>query len=378
MKLLRVARDALDARNDGTTVADVGSLLVDDVVRPFRGADYEVILTRVMLAIFDLLIEAKDAYSYALQIGEKQEEIFGKPLGSAFEEAPDPREQYQRVSIGAYMEGLIHESNFANSSAEKAYTRAREWADGGVPILDECITRVTEGDFAPQGSGVMHVFYLAGRGPRLVQSRSEVTDAALQIAKIIALVAGKGQVILGQAPVPVPGLMIDDGRVSPLYITLPDGSQATTQVLLDTNQVAKQQIDANMPWIIARAVARRAIKAVASKQVENVVGKSRGATTGLIVGLLTNLFLTAGERADTRQWVALPSQIQVARVTVPEGEHALDFGQGMVARLRVFAGRESYVVVVRPNLAIPGTVLVDEFSLPQEQPAEAVETAPQP
>ncbi len=34
--------------------------------------------------------------------------------------------------------------------------------------------------------------------------------------------------------------------------------------------------------------------------------------------------------------------------------------------------------MVRPNLAIPGTVLVDEFSLPQEQPAKAVETAPQP
>ena len=73
VKILRSARDALDARNDGTTLADVGSLLVDDVVRPFRGADYEVILTRVMLAIFDLLVEAKDAYSYALQIGEKQE-----------------------------------------------------------------------------------------------------------------------------------------------------------------------------------------------------------------------------------------------------------------------------------------------------------------
>ena len=46
----------------------------------------------------------------------------------------------------------------------------------------------------------------------------------------------------------------------------------------------------------------------------------------------------------------------------------LDFGPGLKKKSRVFAGRESYVVVPHPNLAIPPVVLVGEFSQVDSEP----------
>ena len=49
-------------------------------------------------------------------------------------------------------------------------------------------------------------------------------------------------------------------------------------------------------------------------------------------------------------------------------EHGSDVGIGLKKKIRVFAGRESYVVVLQPNLAIPPVVLVDEFSQVDSEP----------
>ncbi len=154
------------------------------------------------------------------------------------------------------------------------------------------------------------------------------------------------------------------------------GATATTSTMLDVNLVARQQLHANMPGIVARALVRRAVKGAAGAAVEKGVGASQGKELGALLGIFTTALATAPERAETRNWTSLPAQIQVARVPVSAGPHVLSFGGSMTANVNVAAGHDSYVVIVRPNLTVPGAVLVDKASF--VAPAPPAPVAPSP
>jgi hypothetical protein len=191
------------------------------------------------------------------------------------------------------------------------------------------------------------------------ETTSPVTDVALDLAKIGALFGEVDAGLLGQAPVPVPAVMPAMDPVLPLEVSSDDGQQATTQPLLDVAQVAMEQNEANLPWVVARAVLRRTLKAtVANKATKGI--SDEGART--FWKIIANIIWTATERADLRHWTSLPAQFQAAHLYLPEGERVLDLGYGMQTPVRVRAGYSSFVVVVQPNPTVPGAVLVDRFS----------------
>jgi len=365
--LLRRSRDVLEARYDDSDVAGwLSAGLTDDTFLEYRGADYEHVVTPALLAIFALLEGGQDSYAYALQVGEVQERILGSTFGDDVDgqgNGYNPRKTYQRVALGAYVEGLVREREGYSGEALKAYERAREWG-GEVPIVVEACERTANGVYAPAGHGVVHVFRFAGRGPRLVQSSSPVTDSALFLANIGALVIGENVGLLGQMNVPVPAVFSSDSGIPELEVRSSGAVVATSSTVLDVTAVAAFQVEANMPWILARAAIRRGVKAVAAKATQDAVEKSNDSGIGLLAGVLTNLALTIGEKADTRNWTALPARFQIARLTLPEGAHELDLGGGMRATVRVASGKDSYVVVVQPDLSKPGAIVTDVYSRP--------------
>lgn len=365
--LLRRSRDVLEARYDDKDIAGwLSAGLTDDTFLEYRGADYEHVVTPALLAIFALLEGGQDSYAYALQVGEVQERILGSSFGDDVDgqgNGYNPRKTYQRVALGAYVEGLVREREGYSGEAQKAYERAREWG-GAIPVVAEACERTTNGAYAPAGEGVVHVFRLAGRGPRLVQSTSPITDSALFLASIGAIVIGENVGLLGQMNVPVPAVFSSDFGIPELEVRSGGAVVATSSTVLDVTAVAAFQVEANMPWILARAAIRRGVKAVAAKATQDAVEKSNDGGIGLLAGVLTNLALTVGEKADTRNWTALPARFQVARFTLPEGAHELDLGGGMRAEVRVASGKDSYVVVVQPDLSKPGAIVTDVYSRP--------------
>ncbi len=375
--LLRRSRDVLGERyNDADVTGWLAAALTDDTLLEYKGADYEHVLVPSLLALADLLEGGQDAYAYALQVGEVQERILGSTFGENVDgkgNGYNPRKQYQRVAVGAYIEGLVRERESFTDEAFKAYERAREWGPGAAALAEAC-ERTTNGVYSRAGHGVVHVFYLGGRGPRLVQGRSPVTENALFLANVTSIVTG-GVGTLGQASIPVPTVAATNLSVPPLEVRAGGTTLGLTSLLLDVNQVAVQQLEANMPWILARAVIRRTSKAVGANVAQRSVERHNDPTAGLLVGILTNLVLTAGEKADTRNWTSLPATIQVARVELPEGVHALTLGPVMKADVRVAAGKDSYVLVLQPDLSSRGVVIVDAWSRPVEAP-QAVETKP--
>jgi len=371
VKLLLRARDELDDHYSASFKDYFSAALTDDESRSYSGADYEHILVRVLLAVTDLLVGEGDAYAYALQVGEKQEEIIGSDFGDA-KTNYYPRRQYQRVAAGAYVQGVMQEANLAPSEAALAYERGLGYA-GSCAALQAALERARSGKYAPDGHGVLHVFYLAGRGPHLEEDHRSPAGQAIQIAAVGAALIGKSTAALGQAAVPVPKVVVTDPVVPPLRVGVDGGAASgSTAMLLDVNQVASQQNEANMPGVLARAVVRRAVKAAVGAAIE-----SEGSNTAKVLGFLFTAISTGTERAETRNWVSLPAQIHVARVEIPEGIRRVSFGERNEVPIRIARGRDTYCVVLRPNLALPGVVVVDTHSrVAETPPAPAAATAP--
>lgn len=221
IELLRRARDVLASRLQGSDIAGwLAAGIADDTFLQYGGADYEHVLTPAMLALFDLLEGGQDAYAYALQVGEVQESILGSTFGDDVDgkgNGYNPRKTYQRVPLGAYVEGLVREREGYSSEAFKAYERARDWG-GAAPIVVEACERTSNGAYAPAGHGVVHVFRFAGRGPRLVQGTSPITDSALFLANVGSIVIGENVGLLGQMNVPIPIVMVGDVSIPELEI----------------------------------------------------------------------------------------------------------------------------------------------------------------
>lgn len=365
IELMRRARDELDAHEAKSAKEFFASALTDDMARSYGGADYEHILVRVMLCICDLLVHSSqtegDAYAYAIQVGQKQEQIVESPLGE--DVGYRPREEYRRVGIGAYLQGVILEATGSIDGARRAYERCAGY-EPEVGIVKEALRRAKEGRYAAPGEGVLHVFYLAGPGPFYATGKSPLTDLALRIAQLAAAIITDSYVPLMQTDVPVPVLAVHVPGVPPLEIAAFD-RKAATEPLLDVNKVAAQQLEKMMPLILARAAIRRAIKATVTTVGSEAVKSSNRGSTGDAAEFgfaLANLLWTAAERADTRSWSSLPAHIQVARLPLPQGVHAVRFGGEGATDIRIAAGRDAYIVVIRPDPGRPGVILVDRLS----------------
>ncbi len=359
--ILRSCRDELDVRFDSSrALSTFGSTFTDDTYITYKGAAYEHVLVRVLLCLAELATGGPDAYAYAIQIGEMQERILADDYGE--EVGYQPRQQYRRVAAGAYLQGVVREAVLDASEAEKIYARALDY-EPGLQLAQRARERLQGGAFAAPGHGIVHVFYLAGRGPLLVETSARSTSTALRIAGIAAALLTGVIAPAGQANVPVPELIFRD-NVRTLAVRA-GGTQAQTSELLDVYRVARQSLDAEMPMIMARALLRRAAKTAVTTTAEVLARQEVKKEDRWIISLLAlfaNIAWTATERADTRLWSSLPASIQSARLELPAGVHTLDLGDGNRVPVRVSAGQVGTVLLLRPNLALPGRLVVDPYS----------------
>jgi hypothetical protein len=141
-----------------------------------------------------------------------------------------------------------------------------------------------------------------------------------------------------------------------------DGKTGTTETVLDVNRIAQEQLDANMPWIMARAVLRRSAKgalSVAASKATEHGANSEG--LGQLVGVLVGLATTATENADTRSWETLPATVQALRLSLPMGNQTLLIG-GKERQIRISPGRNSYMIVIQPYVSASPVILIDRYS----------------
>lgn len=88
------------------------------------------------------------------------------------------------------------------------------------------------------------------------------------------------------------------------------GKTVSTAPIENIEVLAREDLEAEMPAIIATTTARAVAKYYAVKQANNQESWA---------GILANIATMISEIADTRSWNMLPSSLQVARIRVPAG-----------------------------------------------------------
>lgn len=361
-QMLREVRDRFDYLEQKDVTEAVLSYVLDDNQRAYAGEDYEKVLIRVMLALANLMGEGGDAEAYSLQVTAKQQQII--EAGAQMDEE-NPKAAYQRVAVGAYLHGVLREATHgAYDDAERSFATVVSWQPGfSAGGFD--LQRAREGRHSAPGNGVLYLFAFVGRGPYKREISEIPTSAAMLIADRILSAAGKHSLPPTLAPIKVPQVVTSENQVDRVLVSVAGQPAGATETVTDVGQLAVQQYQALYPHILARAVARRAVKKAAVYAVkEQVDGLSNWGSLALDVA---GVVWEAAESADTRCWALLPDTIQVLRLELPAGEHTLGLraGRGLVPvggesmfRVRIEDGRNRYALACFPDTKIAGEVLV--------------------
>ncbi|MDR0870955.1 MAG: hypothetical protein LBN39_09200 [Planctomycetaceae bacterium] len=381
--LLREVRDNFDKYEQKSVAEGTLSMLTDDNAVSYAGEDYEKVLIRVFLALSNLMYDGTDAPAYALQIGQKQNDIIRR--GAVKDPEHNDRtlnpkaEAYRQVAAGAYLYGIMREETRRDyDDAVKAYQRVYEWEPDFAQGRRD-LQRAQTGVPCQPGNGVVYVFGLVGAGPYKLQQNCEVAQVAQLYASIfLNMMQHSRTVPLGIAPVLIPCVVRPREPVPSLNVSIDSNLAGQTETIMDIGKTAEEQFEAVKPQIIARAMIRRALKKGIAVGAQEVMDTNQW--VGLAVAA-AGMVWEAMETADTRCWNLLPAEIQVARIEVPAGEHkirlqpasrvfslsrrmyfpsagSLPFGLEAERVIRVEPGHNTYVLANFPNGQLVGQIVV--------------------
>jgi len=124
-------------------------------------------------------------------------------------------------------------------------------------------------------------------------------------------------------PVPIPKVGIQSFAF-PIYRSVPYAARSATvvqdalqvgqtEMLADMDAMAVRNLKDRIPEMIIRTALRFAIKAYASYELNKNYGLA-GAIAGSALTAIT-------EQADLRGWLLMPSNLQIARIPMKEGQH---------------------------------------------------------
>jgi len=123
------------------------------------------------------------------------------------------------------------------------------------------------------------------------------------------------------------------------------GKQASTQMMENIDAIARASLDSHMPAITARSIARAVAKGVIQESVDRAGNRKNDPAVELIGSLFVRVAAIATERADTRSWLTLPANVQLARLSVPPGSYTVTVDL-LGAGERVIASRAYPGVVI--------------------------------
>jgi tetratricopeptide (TPR) repeat protein len=140
-----------------------------------------------------------------------------------------------------------------------------------------------------------------------------------------------------------------DGRP---WVTLGDGSAAPMSLQADVSDAIVSDYNRQAALLLTRAVARAAVKQAMAEAAEKVAEGKKGKKKeqGWFAREAFELTGRLFERADTRSWQLLPSQVGVIRLEVPAGRQSLKL------TLPGYIGRAGRTVDLGEVMIHPGSV----------------------
>lgn len=328
-----VALEAAKAEMDRLYAASVSenalSVMVNDSTVSYSGDNYERVLLHLYMALNYLELGQPDsARIEALQVDAKLREFA--------EKIPDSK--YAEDAFTLYLTGMIYEDGGEWSDAMISYRSAYN-------IYKKYLTNYAVAMPSMLKLDLMRMAKQQGLKDELNQYKSEF---GIELSDNKGGAKDQGELIFvlnnGLAPIKREKAVnaFDGVSGSIVRVALPSyesrnnnvvaarisvsNKQATTELVEDIDAIAKKNLDSHMPAIIARSVARLVVKAAASKRARQVAmnnNNNNDAMVGMLGALAFQVAAVATERADTRSWLTLPSNIQLARLSLPPGSYSV-------------------------------------------------------
>lgn len=361
---LRASRDRLDFLEQKQVGEKAFSMLTDAEAEAYAGEDYEKVLTRVFLCLSNLMTDGGDATAYALQVGEKQQQII--EMAQA-DDGTNLKSSYRRVAIGPYLHGSLRETSHAYDDVERAAAVVCSWQpDFAYGAQD--LERARTGRHSSPGNGVLYVVTLIGVGPHKVEQIEVPSTMSLLIADRIFSALGNQTLPPNIAPVKVPMVVKTAHQVGSVGIAVNGHAVGRTATITDVGQMAVDQYAAIYPQVIAEAVVRRIVKKGVIYGAKELSGMEKHSLPSLALDLV-GVAWEATENADTRCWGLLPDKIQVLRVELPAGKHEVNLqslnagdyplGRPVTQTVEIVDGRNTYLMGNFPHGNLVGQLLTN-------------------
>ena len=312
--------------NSAQLFGNIGSYLISDKTRRYDGQDYEKVLLSTRLTLNHILlgnfalarIEMKKTYEReklieafreqeydALKVeSEKQEtgsvtQLDGYPMAEL--DTPEVRELkngYQNA-FAHYLAGYFFEATNEPSLAEPGYRNALQLAPGKA-LIQNALNGIGKKQINPEQTDVLFVVE-TGFAPRI-----ESLNIPIPIPR-------KDGVVV--VPLSFPVIKSSSSVLVPPSIAVA-GQQLPVETLTNTDTMARRLLKDQMPGIILRTVIRATLKSVVQEQANKA---------HWLAGLIANVITVGSEQADDRCWRSLPERISIARTTLPQGKHLIEF-----------------------------------------------------
>ncbi len=366
-QILREVRDRFDELDKPTAGETAWSMFSDDNRRSYAGEDYEKVLIRSMLALSNLMTDGDDAVAYAHQINAKQHEIIAAATHKDVDkDGENPKLSYKQVALGPYIHGMLREETHVDyADAARAYQQV-VYFEPQFRTGHWDLERARNGHHSQRGHGALYVFALVGRGPYKVETLETPSTAALLIADVVLKSQNKYSLPTSVAPVKVPKVVAMRNDVDNVLVSIGPQQAGRTETITDVGRMAAEQYEAVYPQVVARAVVRRLVKRGVVEGAKLATGVDDRNALNLLFEA-AELAWGAAEAADTRCWGLLPDKIQVCRIELPAGEHAISLAPAQGQRtigtaeqttVRIADGGNTYVLVNFPDRKLVGKVLV--------------------
>ncbi len=291
------------------------SLLVNDAFRSYEGEPYEQVLLHIGAMVNYLALgETGAARVEALQVDLRLRELADRHSTPLF----------QTDGFARYMTGVVYEAHgelddalIAYRKAHEAYQAHQEYYPFPIPEqLKRDLLRLTRelgrkeeyrryrqlfDDVAEEvdGSETGEVIFLLHNGLAPMKREKSIME---MIPKSQQLVRVSLPYYLEEA----------DHRAHRARVVVGEAS-AVSEPVEDVRAIAKATLAEHTPAIVARAVARAMAKHELSRKAKK---------ENAVAGMVTNLAGVLTEVADTRSWMSLPSEYQLARLRLPPGHYS--------------------------------------------------------
>ena len=301
---------------------DIGTLLLNDNVREYRGENYEDLYINVFNALNlhfignleGALVEIRRLNEKLNLLADRYERVAQRVLDS------DPNLDLSHIPMEA--------SRFSNSALARylgiLFYRAAGNLDG-VRIEHEELLRAFE--LAPE--------VYAHPVPSSVSEELSV-PAGMARLNVIAFTGlspfKREQNIIIPLPFPPPNhsarialpVMVERPQaINRVEVVLNTGQRFDLELLEDMSAVAKETFRSTYSLTVLRSTARAITRATAAGVGAQLAADTSGDGLGILVGLLGRIFVEAAERADTRISRFFPARALVGGINLEPGAYRI-------------------------------------------------------